>query len=151
MCCRVGTRLSSGDRGAAAATAPPKAPGDARTIEARTGIAARDPRVETAMSPPEADRVGDRQEGIEMRVLAATTLVALAAAATLSGCATSEEWAEWKSHSTHFASDRHMGFSVRNNKDGSNLRVTRADMDTAPRENWWGKVLTVSPNQIFQD
>src|SRR4029453_19617652 len=97
MCCRVGTRLSSSDCGAAAATVPPKAPGDARTIEGRTGIAARDPRVETAMSPPEADRVGDRQEGIEMRVLAATTLVALAEARARGGCATSGEMAGGKS------------------------------------------------------
>ena len=40
---------------------------------------------------------------------------------------------------------------MRNNKDGSNLRVTRADMASAPKENWWGKALTVSPTQIFQD
>lgn len=86
-----------------------------------------------------------------MRIRMVTTLTALAAAATLSGCATSEEWAEWKAHSTHFASDQHMGFSLRNNKDGSNLRVTRADMSAAPKENWWGKALTVSPTQIFQD
>ena len=86
-----------------------------------------------------------------MRVRAVTTLVALAAAVSLSGCATSEEWAEWKSHSSHFASGQHATFSLRNNKEGSNLRVTRADMDAAPRENWWGKALTVDPNQIFQN
>jgi len=86
-----------------------------------------------------------------MRILAVTTLMVLAAAASLSGCATSAEWAEWKAHSTHFASDQHMGFSMRNNQDGSNLRVTRSDMAASPRENWWGKALTVSPNQIFQD
>ena len=67
------------------------------------------------------------------------------------GCATSEEWAEWKAHSTHFASDKHMGFSMRNNKDGSNLRVTRSDMEASPRENWWGKVITVRPDQIFEN
>jgi len=86
-----------------------------------------------------------------MRVRVVTILMAMAAAVTLGGCATSEEWAEWKGHSTHFASDKHMGFSLRNNKDGSNLRVTRSDMEAAPRENWWGKALTVSPDQIFQD
>jgi len=86
-----------------------------------------------------------------MRVRAVTTLVALAAAVSLSGCATSEEWTEWKSHSTHFASGQHATFSLRNKKDGSNLRVTRADMAAAPRENWWGTALTVNPNQIFQD
>ena len=86
-----------------------------------------------------------------MRVRAVTVLMAVAAAVSLGGCATSEEWADWKGHSTHFASDKHMGFSLRNNKDGSNLRVTRSDMEAAPRENWWGKALTVSPDQIFQD
>ena len=86
-----------------------------------------------------------------MRVRAVTTLVALAAAVWLSGCATSEEWAEWKGHSSHFASDKHLGVSLRNNKDGSTRRVTRADMAAAPRENWWGTALTVNPNQIFQD
>jgi hypothetical protein len=107
------------------------------------------------MLQPVADRVGNQQEGFHMRagkrVGMVAILITLAAAVVLSGCATSEEWAEWKAHSTHFASDQHMGFSMRNNKDGSNLRVTRSDMTAAPRENWWGKALTVSPNQIFQD
>jgi len=75
----------------------------------------------------------------------------LAVLALSGGCATSEEWADWKGHNTHFASDQHMGFSMRNNKDGSNPRVTRRDMDTSPRENWWGKVITVRPDQIFQN
>jgi hypothetical protein len=86
-----------------------------------------------------------------MRIRTVTALMALTAIVSLGGCATSEEWAEWKAHSSHFASDQHMGFSLRNNKDGSNLRVTRADMAASPRENWWGKALTVSPTQIFQD
>ena len=55
----------------------------------------------------------------------ALVLAVLAVLAVTGGCATSEEWAEWKGHSTHFASDQHMGFSMRNNKDGSNPRVTR--------------------------
>jgi hypothetical protein len=44
-----------------------------------------------------------------------------------------------------------MGFSMRNNMEGTNPRVTRVDMDSAPRENWWGKVITVQPDQIFQN
>jgi len=85
------------------------------------------------------------------RVGMVAILITLAAAVVLSGCATSEEWAEWKAHSTHFASDQHMGFSMRNNKDGSNPKVTRRDMDSSPRENWWGKVITVRPDQIFEN
>ena len=44
-----------------------------------------------------------------------------------------------------------MGFSMRNNMEGNNPKVTRADMDLAPRENWWGKVITVRPDQIFEN
>ena len=66
-------------------------------------------------------------------------------------CATSEEWAEWRSHTTHFASGKHGMFSLRNNRDGSNPRVTRTDVEAARQESWWGKAITVSPEQIFQN
>lgn len=66
-------------------------------------------------------------------------------------CATSEEWAEWRSHNTHFASGTHGMFSMRNNRDGSNPRVSRTDVEAARQESWWGKAITVSPEQIFQN
>jgi len=66
-------------------------------------------------------------------------------------CATSEEWSEWRSHTTHFASGQHGVFSLRNNKDGSNPRVTRLDVDAVRNETWWGKAITVNPDQIFQN
>ncbi|HUM15344.1 MAG TPA: hypothetical protein VL086_06635 [Candidatus Nitrosotalea sp.] len=66
-------------------------------------------------------------------------------------CATSEEWAEWRNHTTHFASGEHGMFSLRNNKDGSNPRVTRTDVEAARQQNWWGKAITVDPSQIFQN
>jgi len=68
-----------------------------------------------------------------------------------SACATSEEWSEWRSHTSHFASGDHGLFSLRNNKDGSNPRVTRTDVEAARRETWWGKAITVNPDQIFQN
>ena len=68
-----------------------------------------------------------------------------------SACATSEEWSEWRGHTTHFASGTHGVFSLRNNNDGSNPRVARTDVDAARSENWWGKAITVSPEQIFQN
>jgi len=68
-----------------------------------------------------------------------------------SACATSEEWSDWRSHNTHFASGTHGVFSLRNNRDGSNPRVSRTDVDAARQENWWGKAITVSPEQIFQN
>jgi hypothetical protein len=82
------------------------------------------------------------------RILGSTLVLGIAVIA--SGCATSEEWAEWRSHSSHFASDQHMGFSVRN-REGTAPRVARSDIDAARSENWWGKAITVSPDQIFQN
>lgn len=80
-----------------------------------------------------------------MRVilLGSTTLVA-------SGCASSQEWATWRDHPAHFASFEHMFFSARNT-EGSAPRVTRDDVDAARTEQWWGKVLTVSPEQVIQE
>jgi len=65
-------------------------------------------------------------------------------------CATSEEWAEWKKHPTHFASGDHLFFSLRN-PEGAQPRVTRADIERARGEGWWGKTITVRPEQIFRE
>jgi hypothetical protein len=67
----------------------------------------------------------------------------------VTGCATGEEWATWKSHPTHFASGEHMFFSVRN-REGSAARVTRQDIALARDEGWWGKPITVSQEQILE-
>ena len=82
-----------------------------------------------------------------------TTKAILVAGATLlaTGCASSEEWMDWRGHTTHFASGQHATFSLRNNKDGSDPRVSRADIDAARSENWWGKAITVSPEEIFKN
>lgn len=66
-----------------------------------------------------------------------------------SACATSEEWAEWTKHPTHFASGEHATFSFRNT-EGSAPRVTRSEIERARAEQWWGKVITVSAEQIIQ-
>lgn len=65
------------------------------------------------------------------------------------GCATGEEWATWRQHSTHFASGDHMGFSVRN-REGQAARVTRGDIALAREQTWWGKPITVSQEQILE-
>jgi hypothetical protein len=75
----------------------------------------------------------------------------LSIAVIASGCATSEEWAEWRSHSSHFASGQHATFSLRNSNDGSNPRVTRTDVEAARTETWWGRAITVNPDHIFQN
>src|SRR3990172_1398537 len=66
-----------------------------------------------------------------------------------SACATSEEWGEWGKHPAHFASGGHAMFSFRNT-EGSAPRVTRSEIDRARAEQWWGKVITVSAEQIIQ-
>ncbi|MCI0547138.1 MAG: hypothetical protein L0027_07615 [Candidatus Rokubacteria bacterium] len=65
-------------------------------------------------------------------------------------CATSEEWNDWLSHPTHFASDQHLGFSLRNDV-GGRPRVLRSDIELAKTQNWWGRIISVNPDQIFQD
>src|SRR6266481_1617254 len=64
------------------------------------------------------------------------------------GCASTDEWQDWRGHPTHFASGQHGSFSLQNNKDGSNPRVSRLDIEAAKTEKWWGKVITVKPEQI---
>ena len=66
-----------------------------------------------------------------------------------SACATSEEWAEWGKHPAHFASGGHAMFSFRNT-EGSAPRVSRSEIEGARAEQWWGKVITVSSEQIIQ-
>jgi hypothetical protein len=74
--------------------------------------------------------------------------VPLAAVALLAaGCASSEEWATWKAHPTHFASGSHMGFSLRNRQA---TRVTREDIAIARDEGWWGKAITVGQEEILE-
>jgi hypothetical protein len=51
---------------------------------------------------------------------------------------------------TSTASGQHGVFSLQNNRDGSNPRVSRADIAAAQTESWWGKAITVSPEQIFE-
>jgi hypothetical protein len=82
--------------------------------------------------------------GILTAMLIGSTMLAVA------GCATSEEWAEWKAHNSHFASGSHIGFSWRN-RQGTAPQVRRTDVAMARQENWWGRAITVSPEQIIQN
>ena len=54
------------------------------------------------------------------------------------GCATQREWGVWRSHSTHFATDDHLGFSVTNAVAGAPL-VTPELMTKAKGQGWWGR------------
>ena len=84
------------------------------------------------------------RSGILGMVLAGSVMLGVA------GCATSEEWAEWKAHNAHFASGSHVGFSFRN-REGTAPQVRRTDVAMARAEDWWGKAITVSPEQIIQN
>ena len=72
-----------------------------------------------------------------------------AIALMLGACASGEEWSTWRSHSTHFASERHMGCSVRNRDDGT-PHVRRQDIALARSEAWWGKPVTVTQESILE-
>jgi hypothetical protein len=74
----------------------------------------------------------------------------LVAGATLSGCATSQEWAEWKQHSSHFASGEHFTFSVRH-REGKASRVSRTDVEHARAQSWWGKAISVDQAAIVEN
>ena len=84
------------------------------------------------------------------RITELALLIAIAFAA--GACASGDDWRMWRSHSTHFASGDHGFFSMRNNKDGSNPKVYRSDVEASRQQNWWGLyAITVSPSQIFQN
>jgi len=67
----------------------------------------------------------------------------------VAGCVTSAEWQEWRAHSSHFAAGQHGIFSMRN-PDSANPWVSRADLIAAQTGAGWGRVITVSPEQIFE-
>jgi len=84
-----------------------------------------------------------------MRRLTRLAMAGLALSAA--GCATSEEWTDWRGHTTHFASGEHGLFSLRNDKEGTNPKVTRLDLEASRTENWWGKTISVDSGQIIQN
>lgn len=82
------------------------------------------------------------------RLMGGVVLAGLAMTAI--GCATPQEWSDWKGHSSHFASGDHMGFSIRN-REGAATRVTRADVAAARTQEWWGKAITVDQGQVLEN
>jgi hypothetical protein len=76
-------------------------------------------------------------------------LILLTAALAGSACATSEQWAEWRQHSSHFASNDHLGFSMRHRGANPIPRVRQQDVERAKAESWWGDPIVVRPEQIF--
>ena len=66
------------------------------------------------------------------------------------GCASGEEWATWREHPTHFASNEHMGFSLKNGGNRPAPVVSRTAIASAREEGWWGKPVTVPQEQILE-
>jgi hypothetical protein len=64
-------------------------------------------------------------------------------------CASGDQWKEWRSHSSHFASMQHMGFSLKN--QGSTPRVRQGDVQLASAQSWWGDPVVVRADQIFSN
>ena len=83
-----------------------------------------------------------------MRLRISIALLSLAGAVASAGCA-SQDWQEWKSHPTHFASGDHMAFSLKN--QGSTPKVSSSDTRLAASQSWWGEPVVVRPDQIFQN
>jgi hypothetical protein len=79
---------------------------------------------------------------------------------SMSGCASSQDWAFWRAHPTHFASGEHLTFSVRhddnsyyhgggngngNGNGSSDPAITDADVAMARDEGWWGHLVPPAP------
>jgi hypothetical protein len=84
-----------------------------------------------------------------MRFQSSVVVLFLGAALASAGCATSEQWSEWRQHSSQFASGQHMGFSIRHQGANPRPHVTEGDVEKARFESWWGDPVVVSPEQIF--
>lgn len=82
-----------------------------------------------------------------MRLHIPVLFVLLGAAAAGTGCATAEQWAEWREHSSHFASGDHLLFSLRN--QGTTPKVRQSDVQNAQSQSWWGDPVVVRPEQLF--
>ena len=85
-----------------------------------------------------------------MQTILGRTFVIAALGLATAACATSEEWAEWKGHTSHFASGSHGMFSIRN-REGAGTKVTRQDVATARDQGWWGKAITVEQSAILEN
>ncbi|MEK7385610.1 MAG: hypothetical protein AABZ83_04150 [candidate division NC10 bacterium] len=84
-----------------------------------------------------------------MRRFPARLLLAGAALVLTAGCATSEEWAIWRQNNAHFASLDHFKFSNRN-REGQSAQVSRADVQKAREQNWWGRAITVAQEELLE-
>ena len=81
---------------------------------------------------------------LNLRVMSILLAIMLGSGA----CASSEQWARWREHSSHFASRDHVIFSLRNEGPPAAPRVTPKDLAESQSERWWGDPVAVRPDQI---
>src|SRR2546425_6812448 len=62
---------------------------------------------------------------------------------SMSGCASAEAWQHWSGHQAHFASARHLAFSVKSHP--TSVSITEAHTAAAAREEWWGRLVPEDP------
>jgi len=62
---------------------------------------------------------------------------------SMSGCATFDDWHIWSGHPAHFASVKHLAFSVKSHP--TSVSITEAHTAAAAREDWWGRLVPEDP------
>ena len=76
-------------------------------------------------------------------------LLLVGATLASTACATSEQWTDWRSHSSHFASGDHLFFSMKHQGENPTPNVRQKDVDEAKAQSWWGQPVVVRPDQLF--
>jgi len=64
---------------------------------------------------------------------------------SMSGCVSKNQWNNWASHPSHYASGNHWEFSQRTGGDVDPKMISAADQDTAVKEGWWGDLVPLAP------
>ena len=64
---------------------------------------------------------------------------------SMSGCVSKNQWNNWASHPSHYASGNHWEFSQRTGGDIDPKMISAADQDTAIKEGWWGDLVPLAP------
>jgi hypothetical protein len=64
---------------------------------------------------------------------------------SMSGCASGDQWNNWASHPSHYASGNHWEFSQRTGGDVDPKMISAADQEVAVKEGWWGDLVPLAP------
>jgi hypothetical protein len=64
---------------------------------------------------------------------------------SMSGCVSKDQWSNWASHPSHYASGNHWEFSQRTGGDIDPRIISAADQEVAVKEGWWGDLVPLAP------